>query len=541
MFSLEGRLVARWITLCNLLLFTSLTVGTSAPSREMGARQLRSTTWQKYVRAPSTNIIPPASLLEAYSKGSITNPNGVVTGDGVTTLTRKTGDDEMPSIVLDFGQNHVGILSINFAGSETFSEPGQDTNSSASAALPGITLAFSETLEYLTNRSDFTRSDNLPDASKFTNGTDQIAVKHAPYTWTDQLGCQYNNTASGRQVCADGLHGFRYLRITLQALPSDAPHTSALGSVSIASLTLAFSAFLGTPDTFTGWFECSDAALTQWWYDAVYTNDLCIDTFRANDTDPRDAASPSLLGKQVLHDGAKRDRDPYVGDLAVSALTLYLSHHANVAPARDVLADLADHQREDGWIPPASINGYTLPLYDYPLWWVVCSSDLVLYTGDQGYLDEYYGAMVRVLDVYYPNSTNAAGLLEKGLGTSSGYGDYAFLPRSGIITYYNALYILALKRAAQLAEFKGEEDDAARWKARAALVGRKYTLTSLIQHSRSESRPLTYISHSRPDPRELGPLCRRPLRRRALSQWRPWQVRRTCPRRQRPCHLVGRN
>jgi len=101
-------------------------------------------------------------------------------------------------------------------------------------------------------------------------------------------------------------------------------------------------------------FECSDEDLTQWWYDGVYTNDLCTDTFRANDTEPRDADSDSLDGKLVLHDGAKRDRDPYVGDLAVAALTTYLSHDTSEA-VRNVLADLADHQRDDGWIPPASM------------------------------------------------------------------------------------------------------------------------------------------------------------------------------------------
>lgn len=117
---------------------------------------------------------------------------------------------------------------------------------------------------------------------------------------------------------------------------------------------LNYEGFFGSPDTFTGWFECSDKDLTQWWYDGVYTNDMTIDTFLANNTEPRNAASASLIGKLVLHDGAKRDRDPYVGDLSVSGLTAYLSH--NVAQGvENVLADLADHQRSDGWIPPASM------------------------------------------------------------------------------------------------------------------------------------------------------------------------------------------
>lgn len=432
---------------------------------------MNDTSWHQYVRAPSSTTLLPVRWLPAYSNGSITNGDGIISGGlGVTTLTRNSSSEDMPSIVLDFGQNYAGILSINFAGAEVAGTGGGRGayNVSASSSLPGLTLAFSESLELLTNRSDFTRSDNQPDAEKVTKtGTDQVAVKLQPYIWTNQLGCQYPEE---RKVCSDGFHGFRYLRITLQAIASDAPYTTSFGSVSIDSVSLAYSAYQGTPDTFTGWFECSDADLTQWWYDAVYTNDLTTDVFRANDTEPRDATSPGLLGKEVLFDGAKRDRDPYVGDLAVAALTLYLSHD-NPLAARNVLADLADNQRSDGWIPPASINNYTLRLFDYPLWWVVCSSDLVLYTGDMDYLATYYPNLVRVLDTYYPSATNSAGLLQKGLGTSAGYGDYAFLPRTGVITYYNALYVLALSRAAHLAEVQGEIGDAERWRARAAAVG----------------------------------------------------------------------
>jgi hypothetical protein len=144
------------------------------------------------------------------------------------------------------------------------------------------------------------------------------------------------------------------VKVYLDALESDAPHTTSYGEVSIKSMSLNFTPYLGTPDTFSGWFESSDDQLNQWWFDGVYTTDLCTDTFRVNDTDSRNSASPSIIGKLVLHDGAKRDRDPYVGDLAVSSRTLYLSHNVPQA-SRNVLADLADHQRSDGWIPPASM------------------------------------------------------------------------------------------------------------------------------------------------------------------------------------------
>lgn len=78
------------------------------------------------------------------------------------------------------------------------------------------------------------------------------------------------------------------------------------------------------------------------------------DLFLANETEPRGAASQTLVGKQVLFDGAKRNRDPYVGDMAVASLTSYLSHNF-AEPSLNVLEDLAKHQRSDGWIPPASM------------------------------------------------------------------------------------------------------------------------------------------------------------------------------------------
>lgn len=176
-----------------------------------------------------------------------------------------------------------------------------------------------------------------------------MAVENKQYTWTDNIGCAY-----GRKVCADGLHGFRYVRISLDVYDGDKPFVSELGSVSISGVSLEWSGYLGTPDTFTGWFECSDKDITQWWYDGVYTVDTNTDLFLANETEPRNAASPTLEGRQVILDGAKRDRDPYVGDMAVASLTSYLSHDFAEA-SRNVLEDLAWHQRSDGWIPPASM------------------------------------------------------------------------------------------------------------------------------------------------------------------------------------------
>lgn len=369
------------------LTFLLLTLRTRA-TNTISLIPSNSTSWHRNVRATSSHIIRPLAVLEGASMGRVRNHQGLITGDEPTVLERPTRMDEVPSVVVDFGMNTVGVLTIEFAGAE-----------GAEGSLPGVRLAFSETLENLGNNSDFTRSYNVSQSSirpqgvltrkvrreftrlTYTAGTARvggaahrrdgpgicpppyffsrshahlheikIAVETKPYNYTNELGCRHDNN----RVCSDGLHGFRYLRISLDALDADEPFTTPQGRVSISSISLRLSAFLGTPDTFKGWFESSDADMTQWWFDGVYTNDLCTDVFRANDTEPRDAVAEGLLGKLVLHDAPKRDRDPYVGDLAVAGLTAFLSHDTTEGVA-NVLADLADHQRDDGWIPPASM------------------------------------------------------------------------------------------------------------------------------------------------------------------------------------------
>ncbi|WP_201799278.1 alpha-L-rhamnosidase C-terminal domain-containing protein [Subtercola vilae] len=355
--------------------------------------------------------------------------------------------DVVPSITVDFGKVVVGYPKISFAG--------------ASGNHPGLRLAFSETKQYLTDTSDFTRSNN---GDTITPGTDQIAVAAAPYSWKGAHGC-----ADGTKVCADGLHGFRYMKISLDALAADAPDTANTGTVSMSGVSLDFTAFVGNAASYTGWFQSSDEDLNRYWYNASYTNELITDTFRKDDVDPRNSYSASLDGKLVLTDGAKRDRDPYVGDVAVSGRTAYLTHDVSIA-AKNVLADLADHQRADGWIPPASISNYSLPLFDYPLWWVTSSWDYELYTGDTAYAEQYYPNLQKVLNTWYPSVTDSNGLLSKGLNGTGGYGDYAFLGRTGEVTYYNALYVQALTDASKLAAQLGHADDAQTWADRAATV-----------------------------------------------------------------------
>lgn len=113
--------------------------------------------WHKYVRAPPREIVRPARVLGSYTYGDVINPDGLITGTASTILTRIPKDataagasDVTPSIVVDWGQNMAGIVSIEFGGSLN-----------TTTGRPGIRLAFSETLQFLSNVSDFSRSDNV--------------------------------------------------------------------------------------------------------------------------------------------------------------------------------------------------------------------------------------------------------------------------------------------------------------------------------------------------------------------------------------------
>lgn len=116
-------------------------------------------------------------------------------------------------------------------------------------------------------------------------------------------------------------------------------------------------------------------------------------------------------------------------------------------------------------------NNYSLQLLDYPLWWVACTYDLFMYTGDTDFVVTYYETMILALDKFYPSITdNTTQLITKGIGISGGYGDYAFISRTGPVTYFNALYVIALDNAASMATYLGHKDDAARWSARSQTV-----------------------------------------------------------------------
>jgi hypothetical protein len=87
--------------------------------------------------------------------------------------------------------------------------------------------------------------------------------------------------------------------------------------------------------------------------------------------------SPSLREKIVILAVLIK----YLDDLVGSGSTAYLTPSNASIAARNVIADLADHWRQDGCVLPASTNNYKLPFFDYPLCWVITGRKCIILHG----------------------------------------------------------------------------------------------------------------------------------------------------------------
>ena len=244
-------------------------------------------------------------------------------------------------------------------------------------------------------------------------------------------------------ICADGYRAFRFARIYVER-----------GSASMLEADVV--PVLADPPP-QGWFLSSDDQLNRIWYSSAYTAQLM-----------QLPADPALLGSgcavpsanTLVVDGAKRDRCPWAGDLAVTGLSLLLADGAaGATPVENTLTLFAGTQRPDGSISASPMA--TGVLFDYPAYWVLAVDDLMLYRGVAP-VSGYWPAVTAVLDRWYPGFAGVDGLLEDTYPP----GDYAYIGRAGpLVAYYNALYARALEAGAQLADALGHPDAASRWRA----------------------------------------------------------------------------
>jgi NPCBM/NEW2 domain/NPCBM-associated, NEW3 domain of alpha-galactosidase/F5/8 type C domain/Bacterial alpha-L-rhamnosidase C-terminal domain len=363
------------------------------------------------------------------------NPRFPVQEPARSTVTELVpGVVSEPVLELDFGKVVAGRLEIGFAG--------------ASDPEPGVRVAFSERRRHLEPRSDYSHSDYGPDdapgGADAGPGTDQHVPTGGREVWEDRRGCRF-----GDRVCAEGVRGFRYVRIYLGAAEGDAQHAASYGTVSIDHVRVNFTPYLGTPDRYEGHFLSSDELLNRIWYASTYTAELNTTVFDAADTDPRACDSATLQGKRVIHDGAKRDRCPYAGGTDIVTLANAVSH-PDPEPTRNVLADFAARQRPDGSVPGSPIFDYSGQYPDAQARWVTILHKYVLYSGDLDFARRHWGTLERILDAWFPPRVTAHGTVL----------DHQFL---------TAEYVIALRNAADLANAlaDGPTPQATGWRERA--------------------------------------------------------------------------
>lgn len=281
-----------------------------------------------------------------------------------------------PFLDVDLGSVYAGQLQVNIAG--TSNPP------------PQLSFAFSETQDNL----GYTTAWDYSFTAR--NTTDSLVPAVGGEVWVDTPGCQFSDGA----VCADGVHGFRYVRVFIPQLPISgipSPHSSPTGWVDISGISLKTSPYKGAVSTYSGHFLSSDDLLNRIWYACAYTAELSQDIYHSYSNDKLIPNVASTNGNRVFFYGPNH-RDPYTPAIWVESLVDLVSHGAGSA-AKTILLDRATHQLSSGMIGSGDYEQF-----DYPAYWALTVVDYVLYTGDYAFAAQVWPAFKKLFDVWYPSN-----------------------------------------------------------------------------------------------------------------------------------------
>ena len=212
-----------------LLISTGLVVGGGgAAAAAQFPRWPSDAGWGRYVQAPSTAVVVPIRVVrtsgEVDRPGRSTQSGGV----GVISLTMVDGGPR-PRIVVDYGKD-VGGVPYFVVRSET--------------GHPDLHASFSEGLQYLGPDGDGGQSmSSVGDLAR----ADTLAL-----------------SAPGHDTTGFIQGGERYEEISL----------TSVGTVTLSSVGIKFTAVRATPGDFRGWFDSSSDLLNRIWYDGAYTTQL---------------------------------------------------------------------------------------------------------------------------------------------------------------------------------------------------------------------------------------------------------------------------
>lgn len=392
--------------------------------------------WQRYVEAPTTNLVEPVRVLR--TAGDVQHASALLRGHhGAAILTRSTRTSPAPVVVLDLGRDVGGYPSITTTGA---------------SGTQVARVAFSETLAHLSPTGDETNTGTLKTGD--------------PHRYDD-----FPLRGPGTQTSPYVQGAERYLRLTL----------TRPGRATISAMRIRFSPLRATTRRMRGWFASSDRLLNRIWYAGVYTaslDQLQPHTINNNPTTSNDV--PLLL------DGAKRDRLVWGGDLLLTDPTLFYA--LDPTPVRESLRLIARHPAASAAFPqpavgdlhtPGPIAGACAPWTlaaqlclgysaSYSMLFVPELYDYVLHTADRRFLRQTWPLITRQM-AWDAQQVDRRGLF--ATNTEDGH-DWAVDVHAGEGTYVNGVYVLALTDAARLATLLGHHTLAHMYRGRAASISR---------------------------------------------------------------------
>jgi hypothetical protein len=402
-----------------VLVFALLLMGsavTASPAAPADGRSLA----QADNYAPASRTVAPVAI--QGTSGSVTSPQNVLSGQP----TRISGANSY--LVLDFGEEVGGIVSLSFAG--------------ASGAGQQVGLAFSESSQYVGENSDLSSG-----AAYSPPGSDG-----AIYTTV--------NGATSYTMPTDKLRGgFRYLTVFL----------SSTGWVDLNGVSLDFTAVpdMSDPQNYPNYFYSNDQLLNQIWYAGAYT--VQLDSIDPNQGRVWPAPASGWenngdvgVGTSVLTDGAKRDRSVWPGDMGVSLPTEYVSTD-DLASARNSLTTIYQHQNTStGELEYGGPEFNFFGSDTYHLWTLIGTASYYTYAADRSWLNSVWSQYLHGMS-FITAKIDGSGLLDV-TGTS----DWARDDQGGDNIEANALLYRALTTGATLATVEGDSADATHWSQLAA-------------------------------------------------------------------------
>ncbi|MGP3982527.1 alpha-L-rhamnosidase-related protein [Streptomyces sp. KR80] len=379
--------------------------------------------WQQYVAGPATPNVTPVAV--ASTSGNVTNAAALTSGGSGTARLTMTSGGPQPVIILDYGKN-VG-------GWPYFTVTGHSGN-------PVLRASYSEARQFAGANGDGGGAFNAGDRSRANNYT-------------------IRGTGTINHSLIQG--GQRYQRIAL----------TSPGSVTLSAVGIRFSPYRATANEYQGYFMSSSDELNKIWYAGVYTNQLAMLPVRTADNNQL----------PVMLDGAKRDRNVWIGDMYVQGPTNYVSLGSNGNEyLKQSIRLLGSHQLSSGFVtgclPPGTPvhtgppKPGTTACYStsYSLYFTPNLADYYRATGDLDFVRSQFQIVQRQLG-WNASRLNSQGLLITDSSDGKDWDWYDAI-KTGAVTRYNALYYLNLTESAYLARELGQADLATQYTNRAAAL-----------------------------------------------------------------------